>query len=448
MKKVNKYKCSIKFLNNFKYNKLSKSITISLLLLSLNILYNSKNKDKIIVIIFAGRKKYIEILLKYLQYLKNNKKIDEIHFWQFTNQKDDVEYFNSISNIHKTSRNFLEYKNIYPLIENNTFIIKIKSVSGSGLLLINNMYELIINIGTTTENYLIFNNSNTSYYKKLNYERSEYKFIFKINNNKLLIKVQNRLLISSFINENCFNSIKIKSSNNSDIIWDYEESKNKGYKLFDTTFRIRGHWYEVYKFYLDFEFNILIKLDDDICFIDINRFDDFIKFINRFKKNVTIPNLVNHAVSVFYNNKYGLIPDYILNENYRKKNSSINIFNYFLDGKQAYKVHSYFINNINKFINNNLEPKKLNGERPSICMFGITKESYNKVYNQKFVYKNGIENKDFLFNDEVYTFNLLNNYYYPKFVCIHYSFSPQRKNGLDEMLLEKYNKIANYYLKI
>ena len=34
------------------------------------------------------------------------------------------------------------------------------------------------------------------------------------------------------------------------------------------------------------------------------------------KKNITIPNLVNHAVSVYFNNKYGLLPDNILEQKY------------------------------------------------------------------------------------------------------------------------------------
>ena len=60
----------------------------------------SYEKNNVIVTIFAGRKKYLEILMKYLMYLKKNNKIHEIHFWQFTNDNYDIEYLDSISNIH------------------------------------------------------------------------------------------------------------------------------------------------------------------------------------------------------------------------------------------------------------------------------------------------------------------------------------------------------------
>ena len=46
--------------------------------------------------------------------LKNNNKIHEIHFWQFTNNKEDLDYINSIANIHKTTGVFKDFQNIYP----------------------------------------------------------------------------------------------------------------------------------------------------------------------------------------------------------------------------------------------------------------------------------------------------------------------------------------------
>lgn len=186
-------------------------------------------------------------------------------------------------------------------------------------------------------------------------------------------------------------------------------------------------------------------MDDDISFIDVNGFDEYIDFINLFKKNITIPNLVNHAVSLYYNNKYGLVPNYILDEIYQNKSSSLDIFRYFQNGHQGKKIHQYFLDNINRFTNNDLKPEKLDGESPSICMFGISKESYIKVYEKNKIYNNlnSLEYKQFLFMDESYTNQLLNNYIYPRFVCVHYAFGSQRFNGLDESFIEKYKKLPN-----
>ena len=108
-------------------------------------LENKSSINKTIVAIFAGRKRYLELLLKYLNVLKNNNRIEEIHFWQFTNDKKDEEYLDSVANLHKTTGAFNYFRSIYPLIENNEFNISIKQEkeNGGAVLLINDKYEII-----------------------------------------------------------------------------------------------------------------------------------------------------------------------------------------------------------------------------------------------------------------------------------------------------------------
>ena len=261
-----------------------------------------------------------------------------------------------------------------------------------------------------------------------------------------MVTGKNNLNIKYNIEDNNIDSVKIHSTKNSLTVWDYKEKKNEGLKIFDSAYRAYDHWYESYKFYLDYDFNIYIKIDDDIAFIDINRFDEFIDYINLFKKNITIPNLVNHAVSVYFNNKYGLLPDNILEQKYLNKSSPREIFNYFRNGKQSVKIHEYFLDNVNKFISNDMKPEQLNGQRESICMFGMTKESFNNVYSPKAIWKRSRGPKNDIFYDEPYAYKLLNNYIYPRFVCVHFAFGPQRKSGLNESYLERYRNLSNKFL--
>ena len=415
---------------------------------------NEKNSNKIIATIFAGRKKYLEILMIYLNYLYKNNKIHEIHFWQYTNKKEDIKYLESISNIHKTSSNFLEYRDIFPEIIKNYFIIGIMSSKGGAYLLLNNKYEIIFNINKT--NNTLFKNINTNE-TKLNegIKIPNYKYLYykiEINNFTILIKKENQILFKYKIEDNNFFSIKIHSEKNSENFWDYKEIKNKDIKLFDTEYRRTAiDWYEAYKFYLTYEFEILLKIDDDILYIDINRFDEYINFIRNNKNiNITIPNLVNHAVSFFYNYKFGLIPNNIIRKKYLGKKSPLDFYKFFRDGRQAGILHKYFLNNTYKFINNNINPINLNGQKPSICMFGILKENYIKVYNSNVVgkiYKKRNKNKQIIhFNDEKYTYRLKNNYIYPKFICVHYQFGPQMKRGLTEKLINNYKNLINFTL--
>ena len=413
-----------------------------------------KNNNKIIVVIFAGRKKYLEILMIYLKYLYNINKINEIHFWQYTKKKEDIKYIESISNIHKTSSHFLEYREIFPEIIKNNFIIGIMSSKGGAYLLLNNNYELVFNINGT--NNTLFKNINTNETELLegikipNYTYLFYKI--EINNFTLLIKKDYIVIYKYKIEDNNFLSIKIHSEKNSEIFWDYREIKNKNFKLFDTEYRAtKINWYEAYKFYLTYEFEIFLKIDDDILYIDLNRFDEYINFIRNNKNiNITIPNLINHAVSFFYNFKFGLIPKKFIRKKYLKKKSSLGFYKFFRDGNQARILHKYFLNNTFKFINNNIKPINLNNQKPSICMFGILKENYIKVYNSNVVgkkYKKRNKNKQIIhFNDEKYTYRLKNNYIYPKFICVHYQFGPQMKRGLNEKLINNYKNLINFTL--
>ena len=406
-----------------------------------------KNNNKIIAVIFAGRKKYLEILMIYLNYLYKINKIHEIHFWQYTKNKEDIKYLESISNIHKTSSNFIEYREIFPEIFKNYFIIGIMSSKGGAYLLLNNKYEIFFNINKT-----LFKNINTNETKlgegiKIpNYTYLYYKI--EINNFTLLIKNENKILFKHKIEDNNFFSIKIHSEKNTEIFWDYKEIKNKNIKLFDTEYRAsKINWYETYKFYLTYEFEILLKIDDDILYIDINRFDEYINFIRTNKNiNITIPNLINHAVSFFYNIKFGLIPKNIIRKKYLGKKSSLDFFKLFKDGTQAVLLHKYFLNNTFKFINNNINPINLTRQKPSICMFGILKENYIKVYNSdvigKICKKRNKNNQIINFDDEKYTYRLKNNYIYPKFVCVHYQFGPQIKRGLTEKLINNYKNLT------
>ena len=68
-----------------------------------------------------------------------------MHFWLFTDNKKDREFFNEIGNIHKTSKNFDDYQEIFPQIINNEFEILVKG-EGNGFIEINNKTEIVLDI--------------------------------------------------------------------------------------------------------------------------------------------------------------------------------------------------------------------------------------------------------------------------------------------------------------
>jgi hypothetical protein len=70
-----------------------------------------RDNRKVIFTIFAGRKYYLEVLFKYLDYLIDNDKIQEVHLWNYTKNETDNIYLNS-------------------LVKNKYFIFKPKNKNG------------------------------------------------------------------------------------------------------------------------------------------------------------------------------------------------------------------------------------------------------------------------------------------------------------------------------
>ena len=278
LSKDNKYNHKYTYFKKETYFKIKVTIIIILSLITIicykkfllnKLIFNNDDSfskqvkiHKIIIMIFAGRKNYLFNLMIYLNYLLKKNKIHEIHLWQFSNNIQDVKYFETISNLHKTSSKYIEYREIFPKIHKKKFIIGIKSTKGGAYLLINNKYEIVFNINNT--NYsLLTNIINNEMMKIKGSKIPNNTFLFykiEIDNHLLLIKEKNIILFQYKINEDNFLSIKIHSEKNSENFWDYKEMKNKNIKLFDTENRATpDNWYEAYKYYLTYDFEILVK---------------------------------------------------------------------------------------------------------------------------------------------------------------------------------------------
>lgn len=339
------------------------------------------NKDisslKSVACIFAGREKYLSILMPYLKKLQETGKLTEINLWQFTNNSSDVAYLSSIANLHKTSKNFTEYRAITPVVKNNEFSLKIKAKNDAHIL-INDKYEFVLGGWGNTKSVIrhgIQGRNLCEVSRRVLNERNHQNFNISLKNK--ILTIEN--LMSAKVDIDEIKSIKIHTGFGSEGFWDYEETQNKNIKLFDTEKRVVWHnWGECYKYYLDYDFDVFLKIDDDIVYMDLDRYDEFIKYIvNNPQKNCVFPNMVNHGTSLFYNNKYGLIPTDILIEPYKSMKSSPQA-KYKTDtwgcGSIALILHKYFLNNVEKFKRNDISPINVDKHQVRICMFGISKK--------------------------------------------------------------------------
>ena len=411
----------------------------------------NSNKSKVIATMFAGRKEYIEISWNYIKNLIFHRKLDEMHFWLFTNNNEDREFLKKIGNIHKTSKYFNDYQEIFPQIINNEVEISLKG-EGNGFIEINNIIEIVLDAeNEETKQYLSskFPNNLIIFIDNIVNNKEYTSIIIKLKKNGNLIILKDKSLLKTIRTyEKTINSIKVHSGYNKEMFWDYKESKNHGIKLYDTRYRESFKWYEMYEFYLTYNYDILLKIDDDIVFLDLNKYDDFIKYIkNNPNKNFILPNIINTCVSMFYNNKNGLIPDDVL-MGYKNKKHPNEIISCWSDVKVADTIHNYFFNNFEKFVNNLNEPISLDGNSPSICFFGINRKNYIHAFKAIAIDNTEGYNTHNFGNDEAYVIHLKGNFLFPSFIVSHYAFSPQRCAGLDKNIIIKYRELSLKYKSI
>jgi hypothetical protein len=392
--------------------------------------------------IFAGRKANIEILKKYLQKALELNIIDEVHFWNNTKNTNDDDYLKTISNLKRTSSSEKgRYILITPIISNNSFELNVKA-SNDIHIKITNMdteYEIILGGCNNTKCCIrendteIFNSDKENVADGNNYNN----FQIIINNDMLNILKNNELIISQKIKNNFeIENIYFKTGYNSVGDLTYNTTQNKGFYFMDTC---QKSWKNYYYYYNDkkFENDIIIKSDDDIVFIDLYKLPKFIEFIKNNECDLVFANTINNGVSAYFQqNKYNLIPKELMDLEYPRNGFNGSLWE---NGKKAEKLHNYFIENYEKFLNYeyNNEFIQIN-TRFSINFFGYKGKNWHKIVDCYW------DDEHNLTTDYVENRQFKNVLYYDFYVS-HLSFYKQVETGINlNELIDKYYKL--YYI--
>jgi hypothetical protein len=199
----------------------------------------------------------------------------------------------------------------------------------------------------------------------------------------------------------------------------------KNYKLFKP--KMKTEWSEYYLYYAQLTLkpnDVIIKLDDDILYIDTEQFDSFIHKRRMHTDNIIMfPNIINNGVCAHLQHKHNIMPFYLPYYSY----SSL------VSGRFAQEVHEYFVKNHKNVIQ---QAKKIHenyivplGHRVSINFMAILGKDIHH-YNE-------------LIGDDEHHVSLIplkhnkNHVIDLSMIVSHGAFSPQRDTGLDEQKLIK-----------
>lgn len=398
-----------------------------------------------ILTIFAGRRPNLEILTEYLKRALSTKIIDEIHFWNNTRNPSDEAYVRSISNIKRTSsRDSGTYIPLKTVIRDNAFSLSasatndlhIKTVDDS-----NTEYEIVV--GAWSNKYLLIRRNGQVLLKTLVPELLSDKhsnvFNVQIVHGCLQLLVNRELACSLQIGSD-FNigQVFVKTGHGSVGHLEYEQIENHGFYFMDTCEKSWKNYYEHYD-HPRYNDSVILKCDDDIVFIDLQKLPKFVNYIRTADHDLVFANTINNGVSAFYQqSRYDLIPKSLMEFEYPNGGLEGSLW---ANGKKAEALHEYFIDNYKLFLEKDYNEDVIPiPTRFSINFFGYKGSKWAKIRNCF------VDDERMLTVDFVRERGFQNVFYADMYVA-HLSFYKQIETGIDlNKLWAKYRELCSTIL--
>jgi len=223
-----------------------------------------------------------------------------------------------------------------------------------------------------------------------------------------------------------------------DRIWLPSVAKNRPYIKFITSEK-KLKWSDYYTYYTEGRFpnHVIVKIDDDIIFLDTKQFALYIQKTLQYQDEclMMFPSIVNNGVCAYYQQQHGYIP------------ISVGEFPYdcfcgklWDSGPLCQNLHSYFTNNWKDWIQKSRDSNRLIvhqiGNRISINFFAVTSKNL-RIF----------ELVQYREDEHVLSVEATARYRKPLFIdegftVAHLTFCRQRETGADEP------KIRDMYRKV
>lgn len=193
-------------------------------------------------------------------------------------------------------------------------------------------------------------------------------------------------------------------------------------------------WTEYYNHYKDPKYsdNIIIKSDDDIMFIDIDKFDDLIEARKKSDCWLMFPSIVNNGVTSFHQQQDELIPESVYKLEYETFMGTV-----VTNGDVGKKLHEYFVNNKDEF----LQKARANNKIIDIPIGDRTSINFFAMFGKDFQLLGQINDDEHEITVEYPKVLQKRNTIYCSFVVAHGAFSPQRDKMTDEFVSGLYSKL-------
>jgi len=432
---------------------------------------------KVILSCFAGREKYMSILMKYVDHLYEKGHIHQVHLWDYTKDKEDTKWLHATYGdpiepgyVVDNTCSLSTWEPVYT--KTGVFLrpgerakIRIRGEKNAHIAVVTdeNMILCEACLANSYGTSILQCNNKRSTYEGLRLGLEKWTDIYvelRKEEKAIVFYDGSQRMLSTDIS--WYQQFKGKElppleirvgSLKTTVFWDFGAKFAAQQQKHPYVAVMKVHekrcWNEYYRHYTKKTYpnHVVIKCDDDIVFIDPDQFKAFTDAtMNDTASVMRFPSIINNGVGTYWQQQNGLIP------------RSLSIFPYDRDhgklwgnGMLCHLLHEHFIANHERWLASSHAMAKTNthnykhpiGDRISINFFAVATPNLD-IYQMMHLNENNDE-KEITCEIPV----LVN-----KPICIdfamtvsHFGFYRQRETGLNEsVLLPKYMELASHLL--
>jgi len=335
------------------------------------------NKPQVIVTCFAGRQSCMRLFIEYVKMLMDKNLVDEFHVWNYAKRREDEAWLLSEFPNH-IEGNTIQRKTLSGHSYEDTALtlrtfedvrLQVKAPHDAHIFLRSKItsttYEICIggwgNRRTVIRN-AIQGEELVSVQGKLLNDKEFVDVTLSLRDNHLILTVgaQEIAIACDVANPLEVFEIHVSGWINTTTTWQYEDPydfgrsthayKHDKIKLMHIPGKVERRWDEYYKHYNSTRYpnHVIIKADDDITFMDVERFAAYIQ--NRMSHPeviVMLPSIVNNELCAFYQQQSGLIPENTVGPMIYAPKGFGPLWR---DGFMCQRLHEHFVENKNAWL--------------------------------------------------------------------------------------------------